>query len=594
MNKKFSINNMSVKAKIFTFSVVMLACLILIAVLGLLSANNINKQRTKRYDNYAMGQYHLSQAFTDFCNIKVRLRNILFVYYNDAENLKDQQNKINAYKEGVTENFQMFYERIDAFDPEISKQFEALKTSITEWYESSEKEIDMASKRQEKQAQQHLMDEGRVYADKAEEQLKTLLTLLEEDSAENNAKLERDTSIRMALQLGVGVVAVLFTMFYSLMLIKGITVPVKKASEAAKKLAKGDVEVDCTKINDDDLGELLDEFAVMVKATEEQARIADVIADGDLTVTVNPRGSKDILGIALKKLVDDNNMILSNIKESTMQVTVGSEQVASASQALAQGATEQASAIQQVTASMDEIAERTKLNASKANEADTLVMGVKDMALSGNSQMKDMVSAMNDIGEASETTSQIIKTIDNIAFQTNILALNAAVEAARAGVHGKGFAVVAEEVRSLAEKSASAAKDTQEKIEDTIHKVENGIRLAEATAKALDEISNNIDRVADLVSTIATASNDQATAVSQVDQAIGQVSQVVQTNSATSEECAAASEELSNQAANLRNLMSNYKLVSGKGGSGLDAGVPYNSSNHNEQIISLGGEFGKY
>lgn len=594
MNKKFSINNMSVKAKIFTFSVVMLACLILIAALGLLSANNINKQRIKRYDNYAMGQYHLSQAFTDYCNVKVRLRNILFVYYDDADNLKKQQDQIAAYKQSATENLNSFTERMDAFAPEVSKEFDAMRASLNEWYESAEKEISMASKGQQKQAQQHLMDEGRLLADKAEEQLSTLISLLEEESDENNKKLERNSATMMTVQVSVGVVAVLFTLFYSLMLIKGITVPVKKVSEAAKKLALGDVEVDCTKINDDDLGELLDAFATMVKATEEQARIADVIADGDLTVAVNPRGNKDILGIALKKLVDDNNMILSNIKESTMQVTVGSEQVASASQALAQGATEQASAIQQVTASMDEIAERTKLNASKANEADTLVMGVKNMAVSGNSQMKDMVSAMNDIGEASETTSQIIKTIDNIAFQTNILALNAAVEAARAGVHGKGFAVVAEEVRSLAEKSASAAKDTQEKIEDTIHKVENGIKLAEATAKALDEISGNIDRVADLVSTIATASNDQATAVSQVDQAIGQVSQVVQTNSATSEECAAASEELSNQAANLRNLMSNYKLVSGKGGSGLDAGVPYNSSNHNEQIISLGGEFGKY
>lgn len=594
MNKKFSINNMSVKTKITSFSVVMLACLIIIAVMGIFSANNINKKRTQLYDDYAMGQYYLSEAYNDFVNIEVRLRNILFVYYSDAQSIKTQNAKIEEYKAGVTENFQRFAEKLDALDPEVSKQFEELRKSITAWYESAESEIGMVSKGQAKQAQQHIMDVGKGLAEVTEAELSDVLALLQEKASEQNDQLEKETSVRLALQLAIGVLAIIITLIYGAALIKGITAPVKKMSEAAKKLAVGDVEVDCKKINDDDLGELLDEFAVMVKAIEEQAKIADIIAGGDLTVAVNARGNKDVLGIALKKLVDDNNAILSNIKESTMQVTVGSEQVASASQALAQGATEQASAIQQVTASMDEIAERTKLNASKANEADTLVTGVKNMALSGNSQMKDMVSAMNDIGEASETTSQIIKTIDNIAFQTNILALNAAVEAARAGVHGKGFAVVAEEVRSLAEKSASAAKDTQEKIEDTIHRVENGIRLAEATAKALDEISNNIDRVADLVSTIATASNDQATAVSQIDQAIGQVSQVVQTNSATSEQCAAASEELSNQAANLRNLMSNYKLVSGRGGSGFDTGVPYNSSNHNEQIISLGGEFGKY
>lgn len=588
MNKKFSINNMSVRAKITSYSVVMLACVIIIAMMGMFSADNINKKRTDLYDNYAMGQYYLSEAYNDFINIEVTLRDILFVYYGSTQDINKQNSAIDQYKAGVTENFQRFAEEIEAFGPDISKQFEELRKSITAWYESAESELSMISKGQTKQAQQHIMEVGKDLADDTQADLTALLALLRKEADERNDQLEKETSIRLAFQFGIGILAVIVTLVYGFGLVKGITAPVRKMSEAAKKLAVGDVEVDCKKINDDDLGELLDVFADMVKAIEEQARIAEVIAGGDLTVAVNARSDKDILGIALKKLVDDNHSILSNIKESTMQVTVESEQVASASQALAQGATEQASAIEEITASMDEIAERTKLNASKANEADALVMGVKEMAVSGNNQMKDMVSAMNDIGTASETTSQIIKTIDNIAFQTNILALNAAVEAARAGVHGKGFAVVAEEVRSLAEKSASAAKDTQEKIEDTIHRVENGVRLAEATAKALDEISKNIDRVVDLVSTIATASNDQATAVSQINQAIGQVSHVVQTNSATSEECAAASEELSSQAANLRNLMSNYKLASGRGG------FDYNSSSRNEQIISLGGEYRKH
>ncbi|MEG1292422.1 MAG: methyl-accepting chemotaxis protein, partial [Lachnospiraceae bacterium] len=245
---------------------------------------------------------------------------------------------------------------------------------------------------------------------------------------------------------------------------------------------------------------------------------------------------------------------------STSRVNVGSEQVAGASQALAQGSTEQASAIEEVTASINEIAEKTRRNAEQANDTNVLVKEIKNEAASGDSQMKEMIHAMLEINDSSENISKIIKVIDDIAFQTNILALNAAVEAARAGVHGKGFAVVAEEVRNLAGKSASAASETAEMIEDSIKKVAHGSKLAQDTAAALSEIVNSIEKIVELVDNIAISSVDQSTAVTQIDQAISQVSHVVQTNSATSEECAAASEELSNQAAILRNLVGHYKL----------------------------------
>jgi len=269
--------------------------------------------------------------------------------------------------------------------------------------------------------------------------------------------------------------------------------------------------------------------------------------------------------------------------------------VASASDALAQGSTEQASAIEQITSSISEIAEKTRENAAQANTAADLVnVAIRDVE-KGNEEMREMVIAMDDINKSSESISKIIKVIDDIAFQTNILALNAAVEAARAGDAGKGFAVVAEEVRNLAAKSAAAAAETAEMIEDSIAKVAVGSKLADETAKALEDISKAVKESEVIINNIAESSNYQATAVAQINQGIGQVSQVVQTNSATSEECAAASEELSNQAIRMRDLLSIYKLNEAEHTPVADDVEVETVAEHvNEPIISLGEGFGKY
>lgn len=267
---------------------------------------------------------------------------------------------------------------------------------------------------------------------------------------------------------------------------------------------------------------------------------------------------------AIKNSLNDINMqlstTLSDIDGVSAQVESGAIQISDSGQALAQGTTEQASSIQELTASIEEVADETKANAVRANEANERAMAVRENAAVGNHQMGKMVAAMAEINTSSQNISQIIRVIDDIAFQTNILALNAAVEAARAGQHGKGFAVVAQEVRNLAVRSSEAAKETTSLIEGSIVKVEIGTRIADETAVSLKEILNEIEKVADLVRNIAQASSDQAREIEQINQGIDQVSMVVQTNSATAEQSAAASEELSGQAQLLKQMVSAFEI----------------------------------
>lgn len=346
----------------------------------------------------------------------------------------------------------------------------------------------------------------------------------------------------------------------SLMIMTAIKKSTNELKKVADALAVGNVDIEITYDKKDEFGVVIDDFKKVIENTKYQANIAKEVADGNMTIDVEPLSEVDIMGHALKQMVEQNRSTLSGIKEAANLVSSSAGQIASASEALAEGSTEQAASIQEVTASIADVAEKTKQNAVQANEAAELMTQAIAEVKKGNVEMQNMVDAMEDINASSESISKIIKVIDDIAFQTNILALNAAVEAARAGEAGKGFAVVAEEVRNLAAKSASAAAETADMIEDSIKKVSAGSKIAGDTAKALDELSSVVEKSEGLVSDIAMASNHQATAIAQIDIAIGQVTQVVQTNSATSEESAAASVEMAEQANRVKELVGAYNL----------------------------------
>ncbi|MCL2223135.1 MAG: methyl-accepting chemotaxis protein, partial [Oscillospiraceae bacterium] len=237
----------------------------------------------------------------------------------------------------------------------------------------------------------------------------------------------------------------------------------------------------------DEVGDLFRSYVDIVGYISSVSDSLRTIAAGNLAVDIEVRGEKDMLSTTLREMVDNLNRMFGEISTATYQVATGSKQIADGSQSLAQGSTEQAASVQQLSSSISEIAKKTENNAQMAEKAASLANNIKASAEKGSGQMGEMMEAVKDINESSKNISKVIKSIDDIAFQTNILALNAAVEAARAGQHGKGFAVVAEEVRNLAAKSAEAAKDTESLIADSVAKAELGSKIADETSASLYE-----------------------------------------------------------------------------------------------------------
>lgn len=373
--------------------------------------------------------------------------------------------------------------------------------------------------------------------------------------AGNNSQLASLSIIIMAAAAAGGLA---ISVFLGLYIARLIGKPLKQMADAAEMLALGDVDVRLPAVTKDEIGKLTGAFIKLVDERRKQAENMQRLAAGDLTIEFHAGSERDALGNSLKTLVESFNSLIYSIMNSAERVASDSTRVSDSSQNLSMGATEQASSIQQLTASLNEIAEQTTLNAKNAQSANALADNTRQFAEDGTAQMKSMLLSMDSLQISSRSINKIIKVIDDIAFQTNILALNAAVEAARAGQFGKGFAVVAEEVRTLSSKSAQAAKETTALIADIIRKIDEGISTANNTDKALSKIVDKVTDTVSLVDAIAAASTEQAAAIAQVNQGIAQVSLMIQSTAATSEESASASETLVSQARQLEEAISAF------------------------------------
>lgn len=394
-----------------------------------------------------------------------------------------------------------------------------------------------------------------------------------------------DTSMTtMIVLVTVGIFAGLFAVVVAVVIARIITRPLEKMRlVAAQAGSTGNLNFSQAMKADvlkearakDEIGQSIQAFTQFVDRMNQMGDCLARVADKDLTVEVQLLGESDTMGNFINRMVHNLNNIFSEITSASNQVAAAANEISVGAQSLAQGSTEQAATVQEISASIGDINDQMNTSSETARHAEEQSGRMRQVAEEGNEKMLQMTGAMREINDASQAIGQVIRAIDDIAFQTNILALNAAIEAARAGSHGKGFAVVADEVRNLAGKSAAAAKETAILIAANIEKAEQGLSYTQDTTKSLTRLMQGISETGESLQALARQSQNAKSATAQVAQAVDQVTQVVTQNSATSEESAAASEELSSQAQILRDLIAQFTLKSDMPSSTLYLEAPY-------------------
>lgn len=558
----FFMKNLKIATKLIVAFGSVLALMVVMAVVSVLSTNKINNLVSMFYNKSYVNTQNAERISAD---IHTGAKNMLVaIIDSDPAETESRLRMANDNLTDAQEAVEFLKTNFRGDMNDVNTVAEQLQIVVDSYMEFSEDVY--AGRTEEAYAlyEEKIVGALKVASDHADNIV--AFAISNADTEYNGA---RTTGITTEIVIAAATaVAVLIGIAMAAYITKMIVSGVGQAERAAVNMSKGNFDNEITYDSEDEVGVLcksIKNFSDGSKLIiDDISYVTGELSDGNFTVKSRCEnayvGAFSAILSSFNSLIDKLNEIIGRINESADQVSSGSDQVSGGAQALSQGATEQASSVEELAATIHIISEQINENAANAHEAnDRTNVAVSEMG-SANDKMKELVGAMDEISASSDETQKIIKTIEDIAFQTNILALNAAVEAARAGAAGKGFAVVADEVRNLAGKSAEAAKNTTSLIENTVAAINKGNSLVTEVADKMSNAMEASNVVVDLNMKISEASKQSADSVTQVTVGIEQISSVVQTNSATAEESAAASEELSGQANMLKEMVSDFKF----------------------------------
>ena len=549
-------DNMKIKTRLRISYLIMLIFMLIImgiSIQGLKSSN-------KRMEHFALEYSDTNKALKDIrINVNMAARDIreMMITNNTGDNSKYIQQFNNSINE-VNKNLEILLSYNSSELTEYAKLIES-------WVNSSSNIIKEIQAGNNEVAIQLILNDCSPLLDEIStisDEMSKSIEQNEESTLQKNMEI---TTFGITSISVIFLICLILSIYGSTKVPNTIVYPVQEVSNAAKKLSEGILHIDIDYNGKNEIGEMADSVRnstkILATCIDNIDDMLSLMAKGNFHTEPTNKFIGEFKNIEDSFIKFSKEMLntLEQINVASEQVASGSEQVSSGAQELAQGATEQAASVEDLSIVINDMTEKINKNAQNAQDAKELFQNSAKATIESNEKMKEMILVMTDISEKSNEISKIIKTIDDIAFQTNILAFNAAVEAARAENAGKGFAVVADEVRNLAQKSAEAANNTTVLIEGTVEAVNNGSKIADETAKSLIEIVEASGKTTDMMINIAKASKQQALSAQSIRESIEQILSVVQTNSATAEESSADSEELNVQSRLLKEIVDKFE-----------------------------------